>query len=95
MEARASLRTLHPTITGKKFAAHAQSEAVGLVGTKELTALHFHDGHRVLMALPVVEPTLDTVQVHDTRMRSPAMCHLVDFLQPFHFTVAMERIMAQ
>ena len=85
---------LHPTVAGKEIAAHAQSKAVCLIGAQKLTAPHSHDWNRVFMAWPIIQSTLDIVQVHDSRVGS-TMGHLVDFLQPFHFTVTIEWVMTQ
>ena len=94
METRTSLGTLHTTITGKEVATHAQGKTVCLVGTQKLTALHSHDWQRVFMALPIIQSTLDPVQVHDLRVGS-TMRHLVDLLQPLHFTVTVEWVVSQ
>lgn len=64
---------------------------MGLVGAQKLAALYPHDGHGVFS---IVEPALDVVQVHDSRVSS-AMGHLVYFLQPLHFAVAVEGVLAQ
>ena len=94
MEARTSLWTLHSAITGKKVAAHAQSKAVCLIWAQKLTALHSHDWKRVFVALAIIQLTLDVVQIHDLRMGS-TVGHLVDLLQPLHFTVTMKWVVAQ
>ena len=94
VEARASLGTLHTAITGEKVAAHAKGKAVRLIRTQKLATLHTHDWKRVFMALSIIQSALDCVQVHDSRVGS-TMSHLVDFLQPLHFTVTIESVVAQ
>ena len=100
MEAGAAFRTLHPAITGKEVTAHAQGKAVGLVPTEELISLNLHDrlglglGHQ-LVGVPVVEDTLDIVQVHDSGMLLLVRLPLVDLLKPLHLAVAKKRIGAQ
>ena len=94
MEARASLGTLHATVAGKEVTAHAESEAVRLIGAQKLATLHSHDGHDTMARLLVIEPALHMVEIHHLGVGA-SVSHLVDFLQPLHFAVAVERVGSQ
>jgi hypothetical protein len=94
MEARASLWTLHPAVAGEKVTAHAQGKAVGLIRAEELGTIDLHYGHPGANFMIVVEAAHHIVQIHDSWV-SLLMSHLIDLLQPLHFTVTEEWIVAQ
>ena len=63
---------------------------MGLVGAQKVCLLDLSDGQASL-GWVVIELAPDIVQVHDPGVLT-MLGHLVDLLQPFHFTVTEERI---
>jgi hypothetical protein len=87
MEAGASLGALHAAIAGKKVTAHAQGKAMSLVRTHKLTSMHLHDWNWSGQAILAIESALNLIEVSDKPV-VPMVGHVIDFLEPFHFTVA-------
>ena len=97
MEAGASLRALHATVTGEEVAAHAEGKAVSPVLADKLVwadTEHGVGGVGRLVWVIIVQPALDALHVHDLWVLSVGD-HLVDLLQPFHLAVAHEVVPAE
>ena len=89
MVAGASIRTLHPTITTKEVAAHAQGETVRLVLAEELVrgdGGHLGQGRVVPV---VVDEAVHVVHVGDGGQ--PVVVAGVH--HPLHLAAAMERVL--
>ena len=82
MEAGASLRALHATVTGEEVAAHAEGEAVGLILADKLLRADVHDGDearavvlreaQLVGGVVVVEAALDRVDVRHAGVLAPS-----------------------
>ena len=94
VEAGAALRTLHAAVAGKEVTAHAQCEAVRLVGAQEVSLFELLHLDRGRVAVLVVQLALNLVGICNPGVL-PVLGHLVDLLEPLHLAVAHQRVLRE
>ena len=93
METGAALRALHATVTAVEVAAHAEGEAVGLVGAEELVGRHAGQAGRAgTVGAVVVDLAGGLGQVGQGRQAGRA-ARGAD--QPLHLAAALEGVAGQ